>query len=118
MKPPVAQRSDREKFRDSVPVAAVVPDAAMQYVQPSAIRGNKMSECPAYTSVSTIRLSDTENLPTPAKALFVNQHGALSVVTPDGSVRHYDVRPNTYLDGPVVRVNKTGTTITEVFALR
>jgi hypothetical protein len=78
-----------------------------------------MTRQPAYTSVSTVRLSDSENLPTPATALFVNQHGTVSVLTADGTVRHYDdVRPNTYLSGPILRVNKTGTSITEVFALR
>lgn len=78
-----------------------------------------MSQHPAYTSVSTVRLSDDENLPTPAKALFVNQHGTVSVLAADGTIKRYDnVQPNSYLHGPILRVNKTGTTVTEVFALR
>lgn len=63
--------------------------------------------------------SDTVNLVSPARLVYVGTGGDISAVGPDGiAVLHKDVPQGTYLQGAVSRINVTGTTAADLVGIR
>lgn len=73
-----------------------------------------------YVDGAAITPSDSTNLPVPTRAIYVGGAGAISAVMRSGgnSVTFAAVPVGTVLEISVVRVNATGTTATNLVALR
>lgn len=63
--------------------------------------------------------SDTVNLLSHARLVYVGTAGDITAVGPDGiAVLHKAVPQGTYLQGAVARINLTGTTAADLVGLR
>lgn len=69
-------------------------------------------------SALAVTPSDTTDLATPARALYVGTSGDLSIITPDGVTVLFASVPSSFiLPVAAIRVRSTATTATNVVAL-